>query len=83
MKDIIPPRPERECKTIDLKMLDKYGYCKATSADVGICDGCPLDFNYEGQYYGDTPYPACEVIKEIIQQAYRKVNSLPTKGRGT
>jgi len=56
---------------LSLEKLLSYGVCKATAADISPCEGCPFDFEYEGQYYGDTPYPACEVIKDIILHAAR------------
>jgi hypothetical protein len=50
----------------DIDALLAHGFCK--SQTPGDCKGCALDFNYEGQYVMDTPYPACEVLADILRQ---------------
>jgi len=54
---------------LNLEKLLSCGICKATAADISPCEGCDFDFEYEGQYQGDIPYPACEVLKDIINHA--------------
>ena len=65
---------------IILEKLKEYGICKATMNDVGICDKCDFNFDYAGQYNGDTPYPACEVLRAIILEAMERAAPTPNNG---
>ncbi|MDR1903941.1 MAG: hypothetical protein LBQ88_16860 [Treponema sp.] len=50
----------------DIDALLAHGFCKAQEKES--CEECPLHFDYRGQYVMDMPYPACEVLADILRQ---------------